>query len=99
VYNLGNNNFIGRLEVLQRTDHQLEIVATDETHGTKWITALTLGYERKIFTKNNLNTYLGGTFTQGFLPGPWAPAYGTKTPRSAKVFLRFGWSGTKPLKK
>ena len=91
VYNLGKNNFIGRVEVLQRTPDQLQIEVTPHG-GKKWISALTIGYERKIFTKQNVNTYLAGTYTQTFIPGSWSPAYGSSSPRSFKVFMRLGWS-------
>lgn len=87
VYQLGKNNFFGRVEVLQRTPEQLEILVTDGSTGAKWVKALTLGYERNIFKRSDRDVYLGVAGTKDYLPNQFQDAYGGN-PISAKVFLR-----------
>jgi hypothetical protein len=90
VYQLGKNNFYGRLEILQRTPGQLEIQVTDGATGAQWVKAVTFGYERKLITKDKLNMYAGAAGTKAFVPSNFSQAYGGN-PNSAKVYLRIGW--------
>jgi len=96
VYNLGRNNFFGRLEVLQKTPDQLALVVTDQ-EGSRWVSALSLGYERKVGAPKNVETYVGGSLTQHWTPKDWQYAYGGN-PKSYRVFMRLNWMKMKHLK-
>jgi hypothetical protein len=86
VYELGKNNFYGRLEVLQRTPEQLELSITDPS-GARWIKAITLGYERQIKERGNMKVYMGAAVTKYAVPSDFQSAYGSE-PYAAKVYLR-----------
>ncbi len=90
VYQLGKNNFFGRVEVLQRTPQQLEIQLTDGSTGARWVKALTLGYERKIIERKEMNVYFGAAETQDYLPVEFKDSYGGN-PLTSKVFFRVTW--------
>ena len=82
----------GRIEVLQRTPAELEIVTTQDPNVGLWVEALTLGYTHKISNCENAELGLGGSITTDFLPASYQSAYGGN-PWSGKIFLQL--SGTK----
>ena len=90
VATLGNNNFFGRVEVLQRTPEDLQIVVTDGKTGAQWVKAFTIGYERKIFQKNGVSLFAGGSFTKDVVPGDYKSAYGGN-PNAGEVHIRLNF--------
>jgi hypothetical protein len=78
-------NIWGRIEVLQRTPAELEIVAG--SNHSKWVTAATLGYTHHLLSWNEANLGLGTAFTKYFLPSEFRDAYGGN-PIAAKIFLQ-----------
>jgi hypothetical protein len=87
AYELGKNEFYGRLEILQRTLEQLEVQVTDGKTGARWVKALTLGAERQIQSRGSMRLYAGGAVTAYSLPRDFRVVYGS-TPVAAKVYLR-----------
>ena len=87
VYQLGNNKFYGRAEILQIMPRQLELTATDGSAGAKWVRAFTIGYERTLFRRDQLYLFAGGSYTKDLLPAEFRPAYGSD-PQGVKVYLR-----------
>jgi hypothetical protein len=87
VYQLGNNKFYGRAEILQIMPRQLELTATDGSAGAKWVKAFTIGYERTLFRRDQLYLFAGGSYTKDLLPAEFRPAYGSD-PQGVKVYLR-----------
>ena len=92
VYQQGRNKFYDRAEILQITPDQLELVVPGGGAGPKWAKALTIGYERTVFEKNDLSLFVGGSYTQDFTPGEFQPAYGSD-PMGGKVYLRMAFHG------
>ena len=88
VYQMGKNKFFGRVEVLQRTPDELLITVTDQATQAKWVKAVTLGYERTVYSKNGYNLYAGGSYTIDSAPKSFQTAYGTGELGGAKVFVR-----------
>lgn len=80
------DSFWGRLEILQRTPAELDIVDDDVNRG-RWITAATLGYTRQIGHWDSADLGLGASFTQDYLTGALRSAYGGN-PITARVFLQ-----------
>jgi hypothetical protein len=82
----GDNGFWGRIEVLQRTGAELEIVTTDPNIGA-WVVVPTVGYSRKIVSVGPFDFFVGGSISVNFLPAEFSAAYGGPAPISGKVFL------------
>lgn len=92
VYQQGRNKFYNRAEILQITPAQLDLPGSDGAAGPKWAKALTIGYERTVFEKNELSLFVGGSYTQDFTPAAFQPAYGSD-PMGGKVYLRMAFHG------
>jgi len=84
VYQLGNNKFYGRAEILQIMPGQLELMVANGDAGAKWVKAVTVGYERTLFQKNQLFLFAGGSYTKDMVPAEFKPAYGSD-PQGIKV--------------
>jgi hypothetical protein len=97
VYRLGQNAFFGRVEVLQRTPEQLQIIVTDGDTNSQWVRAITLGYERSVYRLGDLNLRAGTSYTKSILPDEFKPAYGGH-PNSLEIHLRLGWMKSKRFK-
>ncbi len=93
VYELSENNFYGRLEVLQRTPDQLDIQLTDGSKSAEWVKSITLGYEHKIEQRGDLRIYIGAAGTKDFVPVNFKPYYGGD-PYSGKLYLRVNFGGS-----
>jgi hypothetical protein len=96
LYELGKNNFYGRLEILQRTPDQLEVQVTDGKTGTKWIQALTFGYERQIQDRGNMKMLVGAAVTTYSVPKEFRVTYGDN-PVAAKMYLRIKFNSGMPM--
>lgn len=96
LYELGKNNFYGRLEILQRTPEQLEVQVTDGKTSAKWIKALTLGYERQLQSRGNMKMYAGAAVTSYSIPKEFRVTYGS-APVAAKVYLRIKFNSGMPM--
>ncbi len=87
LYKHGRNQFYGRAEVLQLSPDQLAIPLANGVTDAKWVEALTLGYERSLLESGRLSLFVGGSYTQDFIPAGFQPAYGSD-PGGVKVYLR-----------
>jgi hypothetical protein len=96
MYELGKNNFYGRLELVQRTPEQLEIQVTDGRSGAKWVKAFTLGAEREVFATPNTKSYAGFAFTKYVVDRQFQPAYG-KDPFTIKAIWRIKFNSGMPM--
>jgi hypothetical protein len=94
VYQLGRNNFFGRVEILQRTSGQLNIVVTDGNTGAQWIKPISLGYERLTVKKNNFEMAVGGVAKKSYVATPLKTSYGGN-PVSGSVYVRVSWGKNK----
>ncbi len=87
-------NLFGRIEVLQRTPEQLEVLGPGEaelenpTQG-RWLAAATLGASYPVMHafEQGMEFRLGATGTHTFMPSEFKDTYGGD-PWSAKVFLQ-----------
>ena len=95
VYQRGRNNFYGRAEALQITPAQLELLTPSGVGNAKWVEALTVGYERALFDKNELHLLVGGSYTKDFVPAAFQPAYGSD-PSGVKIYLRLKFMTSGP---
>lgn len=94
-FHRGNSNIWGRIEVLQRTPDELEIMSASspnsngqsDLHKPQWVKALTLGYTHRLIDWGSADLSLGGSVTKDFLPREFQSAYSGE-PWAAKVFLK-----------
>jgi hypothetical protein len=91
---LGEANFTNpenalwtRVEILQRTPAELAIQADRENRG-RWVSAITLGYTRKIVSVSALDFWVGGSATLTAVPDIFAEAYGDNVIFSGKLYLQ-----------
>ena len=70
----GNKTIWGRLEYLQRTPAELRIESSSP-NDPRWVTALTLGYTRKIARLDFGALSIGASVTKDLLPPAYRPAY------------------------
>jgi hypothetical protein len=87
VYQSGMNALFGRAEALQIAPHQLDIVTLSGSQDTRWVKAITVGYERTLYEKSGLSLRIGGSYTKDFVPRDFKPDYGS-SPQGFKLFLR-----------
>jgi len=87
IYQRGNNKIYGRAEILQITPTQLDLVLPGGDADPKWVEAVTLGYERTLFEKDNFSLFAGGSYTRDFVATDFQPAYGSG-PGGVKLYLR-----------
>ena len=83
------HRFWGRLEILQRTPAQLQLLDQFDSPRRQWVTALTLGYSRRMLEWQGVELMIGGLITQNFIPQNFNPAYQSH-PWSGQVFLQLG---------
>ncbi|MDR3606281.1 MAG: hypothetical protein P4M08_02745 [Oligoflexia bacterium] len=82
----------GRIEVLQRTPSELEIVGPSNPNSGEWVTALTVGYTHKVASWGGVELGVGGSVTKDILPSDFIGAYGGN-PWTGKVFLQLSGMG------
>jgi hypothetical protein len=87
VYQHGPNKFLGRAEILQLTPQQLDLTLSNGSTDAKWVTALTVGYERTLLKRKLFSVFAGGSYTKDITPSEFRPAYGSD-PNGAKLYLR-----------
>lgn len=78
----------GRLEVLQRSAGELEIPQTTDANKAQWVTALTLGVTRHLWSFAGQDISLGGSLSKDFLPAEFRSSY-AGDPLSGNVFLQW----------
>jgi hypothetical protein len=83
------NHIWSRIEALQRTAGQLEISSLTPANKPQWVTALTIGYTRKIATWDLADVGVGASLTKDFLPSEFQKAYSGE-PISGKIFIQVG---------
>jgi hypothetical protein len=81
-----SNAFWGRLEALQRSAAQLEVVAS-RPNDLAWVGAVTLGYTRRVATVWDFDFAVGGSATLSFVPQEFHDAYGGYALFTARLFL------------
>jgi len=79
----------GRIETLQRTPNELQIVTNADGNVGQWVTAITLGYTHKLTSWDSSELGIGASVTADLLPQDFQSAYGGN-PWSGKAFLQFG---------
>jgi len=77
----------GRVETLQRTPNELQLLTGTDGNAGQWVTALTVGYSHKIAMWESAELDLGASFTADLLPQDYQSAYGGN-PFSALAFLQ-----------
>lgn len=81
------NQYWGRLELVERTPGQLLVSGVADPAKPQWVSALTAGYTRKLYSRQNTDVGVGFSMTKNFLPTGFRDAYGGE-PISGKVFLQ-----------
>lgn len=87
VYQRGDNRFYGRAEVLQVAPGQLDLELAGDGAEARWVEAITLGYERALYSRDGLSLFVGGSYTKDVVPASFSTAYGPE-PGGAKLYLR-----------
>ena len=87
VYQKGGNRFYSRAEVLQVTPDQLDLALADDGGDARWVGAVTVGYERALYRRDDLSLLVGGSYTKDLVPASFHAAYGSD-PGGTKVYLR-----------
>jgi len=87
LHNSKEMRIFGRLEVIQRTPHELEIAASDPNSG-RWVVATTVGYTHAITQIDEGEIGIGASVTKDFLPTDYQGTYGGN-PWTGKLFLQF----------
>ena len=82
----------GRIEWVQRTPSELEILGVSGLNDPKWVTAITLGYTHKLATISGAELGLGASGTLDLIPTEYQGAYGGN-PWTGKIFLEFSGMG------
>lgn len=80
------NLWWGRIEHLQRTASELDIVSAASA-DPEWVSALTIGYTKKLTEGSFAEAAVGVSLTQIFLPESFKQAYGGN-PISGRIFLQ-----------
>lgn len=88
----GSHSLWGRLEVLQRTPAELEILNISDQNQGRWVEALTVGYTHSLKKWEDVELGLGASVTVDFLPSALSGGYGGSSPFTGKVFLQLGGS-------
>jgi hypothetical protein len=96
VYQRGADKLYGRAELLQLIPAQLDLVPANGDVGSKWVEALTVGYERTLFQRAEFSLFVGGSYTQDGIPRRFEPAYGS-SPHDAKIYLRIASARSFPI--
>lgn len=91
VYQAGRNKAYGRVETIQATPGQLDIVLADSSTAARWVQAYTAGYERTFLETRGITVYGGGSYTKNSVPVEFQPAYGP-SPRGFKASVRVHWA-------
>ena len=78
------DTWFGRLEVVQKTAHDLEVVATQDRFTVSKIQG---GYTRYIRATGSFKAGLGGAVSAAIVPGELAPVYGRRVNPGVAVFL------------
>lgn len=81
-----------RIEALQRTPGELDILNTPDIYRGRWVGAVTVGYFYKIPSTSWLETGMGVSGTMNLLPEEYIGAYGGN-PLTGKVYLKIGGGG------
>jgi hypothetical protein len=87
VYQLGKNKLLGRVERLQIQPRQLDLTAGGDLARGRWVSALTLGYERTLAESRTFDLFGGATYTLDSTPSAFRAAYGSD-PQGFKIYLR-----------
>jgi hypothetical protein len=87
VYQRGDSRFYGRAEMLQVTPGLLDFELAGDGAAAKWVEAVTLGYERALYRKDDVSLFAGGSYTKDFVPASFHMAYG-RDPGGTKIYLR-----------
>jgi len=78
------DTWFGRLEVMQKTPHELDVPPAKETFAVSKIQG---GYTRYFYTMRGFKAGLGAAMSAGIVPGDLAPAYGGRVNPGFAIFL------------
>ncbi len=87
-YQFQKNSIFGRMEVVEKSGHELALDEIDE-HNLYNVGAYSLGYVREIYQDKNLNVGLGAQFTINANPASLDSYYGGTTHGGWQIFMRF----------
>ena len=90
------NNIFGRAEILQITPEQLSLVQFTGSGRSRWVEAVTLGYERVLLKRGSFSLFAGGSLTKDFVPRSFEKDYGTRL-GGAKLFLRLKFDNARGM--
>ena len=96
VFQRGQSDLWGRIEVLQRLASELAIPnaplmgAADDK---RWVSSLTLGYTHWTALAGSLQFGVGTSLTLDVIPSEWANTYGDRTPLTACLIVQLRGSG------
>ena len=76
--------WFGRLEVMQKTPHDLEVPPTKDTFA---VSKMQGGYTRYFYAMRGFKAGFGGAVSAGIVPGDLRPAYGRRVNPGLAIFL------------
>lgn len=87
-YQFQKNSVFGRMEIVEKSGHELALDAIDE-HKLFNVGAYSLGYVRDIYRDKGLDVGLGGQFTINTNPSSLNSYYGGTAHGDWQIFMRF----------
>lgn len=81
------HHYWGRIEVLERTGSQLQILGLENPEEPQWVTALSAGYTYKWMLGQSMEAGMGLGVTKNLLPSDFRDTYGGD-PWSGKIFFQ-----------
>jgi hypothetical protein len=83
------HTLFARVEQVEKTGEELQLEADGVASESRFgVTALTAGYVREILSGRGTTLGIGASGTLNMVPPALRPAYGSRTPWAAAVFLR-----------
>ena len=98
-YQRGANTVFSRIELIQKSGHELVLPAPFDTAQLYNLGEYTAGYVRDLRHGKGIDTGVGFAVTANTKPSGLEPFYGTGTPLSFEVFFRFRPSRMKMMSK
>ena len=81
------SNIFTRAEILQTTPEQLALIQFTGSARSRWVEAITLGYERALLKRGSFSLFAGGSLTKDFVTRSFESDYGARL-GGAKLFIR-----------
>ncbi len=89
LFNTSDLKLYSRIEILQRTPHELEITGLSNPDDGRWVTALTLGFSHSLVKWDGWDLSFGSQITSDQLPIEYQTAY-AGNPFTYQFYFQWG---------